>query len=88
MICLICNTYHKNLHRHLKCHEITILDYHIKYLNFKIPKCAICNENAKHKIRIKFCVTCAKKSCIDKNTSIKMKKAHKEKRAKIFFYFT
>jgi very-short-patch-repair endonuclease len=49
-----------------KTHKITLLDYKIKYENFEIPKCPICNENAKQsKIHSAiFAKTCGNENCI------------------------
>jgi len=54
----------KHFSLHLNRHKISLLDYYIKYENFKIPKCTICNKNAKYKSGLKFRLTCCSERCI------------------------
>lgn len=97
MQCKICkNTFKKKsaLSTHLSIvHNIDFLTYNIKFEGFKIPKCPICNNNAKHKRGMGFYSTCGNDKCINAikhrpiNNDLKqkisksMKKAHAEGRA-------
>lgn len=74
-ICKICNKKFdkiRGLSVHLNMyHNITILDYYIKYENFKIPKCPHCNKNCKKGNGIFFFKTCGNKNCISKLCSLR-----------------
>lgn len=71
--CEICKKECKNvlgLCTHInKEHNITYLKYLIEYEKFQIPKCKICNNNAKHKSGKNFYVTCCNLECIGKQIS-------------------
>ena len=93
-ICKKCNHIShnlKSLSRHLETHDLTILEYYVKYENFEIPKCG-CGENVKSRKGLNFSKTCGNKECVSKlrhtikmsdevklNLSIKRKKFLKEK---------
>lgn len=66
--CKICNKEFKKLlglSSHLKSiHNISLLEHHVSYNNFKVPKCEICNENnSKHYYGLVFRKTCHDKKC-------------------------
>lgn len=91
IICKICNRESKNLHaisHHVSmAHNIKLLDYYIKYEEFKIPTCIYCNKNASLKRGIIYYQTCGSKECISKMAkskkhSEKTKKMMSEKRKK------
>src|SRR5690554_2465309 len=48
---------------HLKKYNISVLEYHIKYENFIIPKCIHCSNDAKHRSGIIFYKTCCSSKC-------------------------
>jgi very-short-patch-repair endonuclease len=67
IISKIDNTVCKNLvglATHLKKYNIGILEYFIKYENFKIPKCKICGNDALYMNSLNFRKTCGSKECI------------------------
>lgn len=70
MECLVCNFKFKNnlsKYRHIQyAHHITPLEYLMRYENFEIPKCVVCNKNAKHNNGNKFYKTCCSNSCKSK----------------------
>jgi len=89
MKCKICNKYCKSirsLSSHLRYHDINLLNYYVKYENFKIPKCPYCNKDSKHENGLKYRLTCGNKKCILK-TQINRKhtKETKEKLRKKLF---
>ena len=64
--CKICNKLLDNKHfgYHLnKKHNVTLLTYHIKYENFKIPICEYCNKEAKLYRGITYRKTCGGDEC-------------------------
>lgn len=69
MKCKICNekvSGNIGLARHCVFnHKIKLIDYNIKYENFKIPLC-ICGNKTKHKDGLRFSTTCGKNKCIKK----------------------
>jgi very-short-patch-repair endonuclease len=97
-VCKICNSNKKGfrgLSIHLRnYHNISLLDYYIKYEDFKIEKCIYCNKERKLKSGLVFHKTCCYEECKkkfydNKNKmsshsknliSGKIKKAHKEGR--------
>ena len=101
MICKICNKEIKNenaLSKHIRLkHNIDIVQYYVKFNNFKIPKCPYCNKDRMRRKNLDFNQTCGDKLCVSKNRSkknkellengmrekisISMKKAHSEGRA-------
>jgi len=93
VICKICNNQVKNFRGlcvHIKCHDISVLDYYVRYEDFTIPKCVICGDNAKFVKTLSFSKLCCKKTChsqLQKNAwtengrtqmSIKMSKRMRE----------
>lgn len=95
-ICKICGKSFNNersFFGHIISHKITVLNYHLKYENFTIPKCKFCEQNAKYSRGLRFFKTCDNKECKIKVKSNKhsleskrkisksMKIAHKEGRA-------
>lgn len=79
MKCLICNDEfigNCGLSQHvIKKHNISFLEYKLKYENFIIPKCCICKkENAEIRTGITFKKTCGNKQCIKINKSMASKK--------------
>jgi hypothetical protein len=65
VICKICNKNFldiNNLSKHLFIHNLSILEYSIKYENFEIPKCN-CGNNLKHKNGLNFYKTCCSEIC-------------------------
>lgn len=81
MKCKICNTEVKGnigLSRHCKfSHNIRLVDYKIKFNEFKKPKCK-CGNICKYKDGLKFNSTCGNKKCIKKIQKIKRLKFMKE----------
>lgn len=68
MICKICNFKTKSargLSLHLRSHDLTILEYFLKYEDFKIPNCD-CKKQCKFTKSINFRKTCGAKECIIK----------------------
>lgn len=77
MECTLCKFKFKNKlskSLHIKNnHNLSLLEYSLRYENFKIPKCEICNSSAKHNKGIKFYKTCGNSKCksqIQKNKII------------------
>ena len=60
----------KGLCTHMKTHNITILEYYIKYKDYKTPICE-CGDKCKFKRVLEFYKTCCSKKCI--------KNIHKQK---------
>lgn len=67
MKCKICDMEFKSnigFSRHVRIiHDMSLLDYKIKYENFETPKCPICNEDRKF-LYSKFQVTCGNENCV------------------------
>jgi hypothetical protein len=83
LICKICNKEFKNLNglsKHLLTHQYNLIDYYIKFENFKIPKCIYCSKNAKLRKGIIFNKTCSSDDCLSK---ISKDRKHSEKSKKI-----
>ena len=72
------------LARHCKFnHNLSLLEYMVKYDNLKIPKC-VCGKNVKHKDGLKFNSTCGNEKCIKvvlRNKRLKFMKEHPEQTA-------
>ncbi len=70
MQCKLCNFKAKNnisLSRHLRFgHNISFIDYKLKYENFKIPKCK-CGKKVDYKDGTVFRATCGDEVCVKKN---------------------
>ena len=69
MECKICNKIFKGkigLNTHLRTHNVNYFDYHIKYDNFKIPKCACGKDRKKNEVDFRFFITCGDSECIKK----------------------
>lgn len=81
--CKLCskeNSTLSGLSNHLTMkHNVYLLDYFIKFENFKIPKCIICENNAKPAKGLNFYKTCCSKEC--KSELCKMK-THSEETKK------
>lgn len=89
MKCKICNLTLKSKRKfinHLKTHNIQLLEYYIKYENFKIPKCNVCNNDCAIRQGITFQKTCGNSDCKAKNFKLcwtnKKRKTQGEKRKK------
>jgi len=68
--CKICGTQilnNQKMSRHLVKHKTSILDYYVKYENFKIPKCSYCENEAKYNKGIIFRKTCCSADCLSKD---------------------
>lgn len=72
-MCEICNKKFKNsngLAKHLRLlHNISLLEYYVKYKNFDIPKCPYCGNNCKIRKGIVFQKTCCSNECVKKSSS-------------------
>lgn len=83
MKCKICNKFFNNsngLSKHLRSiHDLSLLEYHIEYEEFKIPKCE-CGKNKLLRTGIKFGTTCGNKECL---SIFNKNKKHNEKTKKI-----
>ena len=69
MECKICNQKFKGkigLNTHIRTHKIELLEYHIKYESFKIPKCECGKNRKKNKIEFRFNSTCGDIDCVKK----------------------
>ena len=81
--CRICNKQSKSilgLSLHLRNkHGISLLEYVIKYENFKIPKCSECDKDASYSKGLVFQKTCGNKVCLSKVAS---KRKHSEETKK------
>jgi very-short-patch-repair endonuclease len=81
MSCKICGFNHKNnlsLARHLKfSHNISLIDYKIKYDNFQVLKC-ICGKNRKYVDGVRFKITCGNEKCANEIRREKRLKFMKE----------
>ena len=71
----------RSLSHHISMHNITILEYYIKYENFEIPKCPHCGKDCKLIKNIKFYKTCCNSECVEKQ--LKSKKYSEETKIKI-----
>jgi hypothetical protein len=74
--CKICNKEFSKI-RHLsshlsKYHNIKLLDYYIEYEKFKIPKCIICDKDAKIYSGIIYSNTCGDKECIRNQSKLRI----------------
>lgn len=72
--CKICNkkvNKLKDLSIHLFSHKIKLLDYYVKYENFKIPKCNVCGNDSKNRKGLVFYKTCGDKKCKSYNSKQK-----------------
>lgn len=64
-MCKICKTEFKNknsLAKHLRIHNLSLIDYYIEYENFEIPKCK-CGNSCKLRKGIEFTKTCCEYKC-------------------------
>lgn len=77
MKCKICNREYKSLaafSEHVgKKHNFTLIEYYTIYENFKVPKCEICDNNAKQRRGLNFNKTCCSIECIKKYKSTTIK---------------
>jgi len=68
--CKINNKQYKDLSslsKGLRKYNLSLLDYYIKYEDFKIPICPYCGKNCKHINSISFRKTCCNVKCINKS---------------------
>ena len=82
MECKICNKDMKNsrsISAHVKYHNLTLIDYYVKYENFNIPLCE-CGKECKVYCGISYYKTCGDKECISK---INKSHTHSEETKKI-----
>lgn len=83
MRCKICSKESKNIKRHVNVvHNMKALDYFVQFEGFKIPKCKICDKNAKHVRSLDFGTTCGDSRCIKETLRVsdEMKKHLSQKR--------
>ena len=83
--CKICSSEFNNMNglsKHLSMlHKITLLDYYVKYENFKIPTCPYCSNNRKQIRGLVFYETCTDNNCVTKK--IKSRKTSDNTKSKI-----
>lgn len=68
---------------HLKKHSLTILEYYLKYENFKVPKCTECDLEARIVNGIRYRSTCGSKQCLASMWSKVQQNWSEESREKI-----
>ena len=80
-MCKICKIEFKNknsLAKHLRIHNLSLIDYYIKYENLEIPKCK-CGNFCKLRKGIEFTKTCCEYKC----KSEQHKRKHSEESKKL-----
>jgi hypothetical protein len=79
-MCKICNKTFKNnnsLSKHLRLvHDLSLVEYHVKYEDFNIPKCPYCGDECTIRCGLVFHKTCCKKDCL--SVEVKNRKHSKE----------
>jgi very-short-patch-repair endonuclease len=81
-MCKICKNEFKNknsLAKHLRIHNLSLIDYYIKYENFEIPKCK-CGNLCKLRKGIEFTKTCCDDKCKSEHSK---RRKHSEESKKI-----